>query len=94
MGPSASPLPDTAGTAAATGAAPAFPDLGLDLAAGAAAGTAGAAAVEYESEPTGDPDIDSLMKELDRISNEILKRGPPRKPVTGAPEPAETPTPP
>jgi hypothetical protein len=94
MGPTASALPDAPGAAAATGAAPAFPDLGLDLAAGAAAGTAAAAVAEYESEPTGDPDIDSLMKELDRISNEILKRGPPRKPMTGAPETAETPTPP
>ncbi len=43
--------------------------------AGAAVG-AGAGAAAAEAEPA---DIDSLMGELDRISGEILKRGPGKK---------------
>jgi hypothetical protein len=47
--------------------------------AGAAAG--GAAAGAAGEEAPGD--IDSLMGELDRISGEILQRGPGKKPPTG-----------
>jgi hypothetical protein len=50
--------------------------------AGAAAG--GAAAGAAGEEAPGD--IDSLMGELDRISGEILKRGPGKKPPTGGAE--------
>ncbi|MGA7922403.1 MAG: hypothetical protein WCA77_00280, partial [Thermoplasmata archaeon] len=50
------------------------PEVPAAAAAGGAAGTAaGAAAAEG-----GEADIDSLMKELDRISTEILKKGPPK----------------
>jgi hypothetical protein len=47
-----------------------------DVAAGAAAGAAVGAGAAAEAEPA---DIDSLMGELDRISGEILKRGPGKK---------------
>lgn len=49
-------------------------DVGTTVAGGAAAGGASGAAAS--SEPA---DIDSLMGELDRISGEILKRGPGKK---------------
>jgi len=50
------------------------PDVAAVGAAGAAGAGAGAAAAGAE----GEPDIDSLMAELDKISGEILKR-PPKK---------------
>jgi len=43
---------------------------------GAVAATGAAAAPAAES---GEADIDSLMQELDKISGEILKKGPPKK---------------
>ncbi len=49
---------------------PVVPPAGAGAAAGGAAAGAGAAAAE------GEPDIDSLMAELDKISSEILKRAP------------------
>ncbi|HEY6238719.1 MAG TPA: hypothetical protein VIZ68_06005, partial [Thermoplasmata archaeon] len=45
-----------------------------DVGAAAAAGAGGTAAAEG-----GEADIDSLMQELDKISGEILKKGPPQK---------------
>lgn len=53
--------------------------------AGAAGGAAAAAGAAGES---AEPDIDSLMAELDRISGEILKRAP-KKGTTPATEPTE-----
>lgn len=40
---------------------------------------------EAPAAPKGEEDIDSLMKELDKISGEILKRGPPEKKPGAAP---------
>jgi hypothetical protein len=57
-------------TAADIGHAPPAVSVGAGAAAGGAAGAAAGAATE------GEPDIDSLMAELDKISGEILKRAP------------------
>jgi hypothetical protein len=51
----------------------ALPDAGL-IAAGAAGAGAAAGAAASEDAAEGEPDIDSLMAELDKISGEILKR--------------------
>jgi hypothetical protein len=72
-----------AGPSGGTGASPAYletpedvgqslPPVGAAAAAGAAGGAAAGAAASGEEEP----DIDSLMAELDKISGEILKRAP------------------
>jgi hypothetical protein len=53
---------------------------GVAIAGGAAAAGAAAGAAASEEAPG---DIDSLMGELDRISGEILQRGPGKKPPTG-----------
>jgi hypothetical protein len=51
-------------------------DAAVAIGAGAVAGGAVAGAAAADAEPA---DIDSLMGELDRISGEILKRGPGKK---------------
>jgi hypothetical protein len=79
--------PAGAGTAAAAPGAPAAPtppyvetpeDVGHAMPAVPAAGAAGAAAAPAAAGAEGEPDIDSLMAELDKISGEILKK-PPKK---------------
>lgn len=66
---------------------PAIGGAGAATAAGAGAG-AGVAAASAE----GGSDIDSLMAELDKISGEILKRGPGKKPAEAASAAEEGPT--
>lgn len=89
-GPAVSPAPGTGGPVApyiegpedvghpppTVGPAPA---VGAGAAAGAGAGAGAAAGAAAE----GEPDIDSLMAELDKISSEILKK-PPKKRSPGA----------
>ncbi|MGA7860874.1 MAG: hypothetical protein WCB19_03345, partial [Thermoplasmata archaeon] len=57
-------------------------DAGPEWAEPAAPATVGAAAGTAAVMDQSEPDIDRLMKELDQISDDILKKTPPKK---GAP---------
>jgi hypothetical protein len=70
------------GTAAAGYDERAPPDSGPEWAEPAAPATMGAAAATAPPMDESEPDIDRLMQELDQISDDILKKTPPKK---GAP---------
>jgi hypothetical protein len=81
MAPAGAALGGGAGAAATYDeAAPA--EGGPDWAEPAAPATAGVGAVSPPPMDESEPDIDKLMKELDQISDDILKKTPPKK---GAP---------
>ena len=82
------PAGAAAGGVAVAAAAPSYDETSTPAEAGpewaepGAPATVGAAAGAAPALDQGEPDIDRLMKELDQISDDILKKAPPKK---GAP---------